>query len=125
MVFRKPCRDSKLLNAISTRLWLQAVNAPQDEPSRGDAGRKTPFSPGETEADSVLLSFSSCRSENEQVTLFFVSTLDVIWHLQKKKTAVWAPNYGNLLYNDNPWSNLACTMSVVALVQMEILINSL
>lgn len=34
--------------------------------------------------------------------------------VQKEKTSVQGPNYGNLLYKDNPRSNLACTMRVVA-----------
>lgn len=35
-------------------------------------------------------------------SIFLSSPLDVVRRSQKKKTAVWVPNYWNLLYNDNP-----------------------
>lgn len=62
-----------------------------------------------------------------KLTSFYLSPLLLTssGSLRIRKQQYGFPNYRNLLYNDNPWSNLACTMRVVVLAQMEDLINSL
>lgn len=80
-------------------------------------------------ADSFLLYFSVCQSENQaqiNKSVSFPPFLLISFGTSKEGKQ----QYGSLItetcfYNDNPWSNLACTMRVVVLVQMEILINSL
>lgn len=80
-------------------------------------------------ADSFLLYFSVCQSENQaqiNKSVSFPPFLLISFGTSRERKQ----QYGSLItetwfYNDNPWSNLACTMRVVVLVQMEILINSL